>query len=279
MIAHRPGNLRHPFVIRCQRPALAIRAEVFAGIETEGGGLAEAADSPAPIPRPVRLTRIFDHHQSAPPGDVQNCFEIDRASIQMHRHDRFGSGGDRSLDLFWIDVGRGGIDIDKDRFRTRVGDRLRGGDERVGRGDDFVTGLHARGQQAKVQRAGAAVERHAVLRFAVGGEFLLKLGDLLAEDERRVAANPVERGEYLLAQFAILGFQIEIGNVHVAGLLRSAVFTLFAGRCPPGTSTGMATTGSRVTIRFHSRVRFAGNGRTKLDVERSRARAATQRQP
>ena len=71
---------------------------------------------------------------------------------------------------------------------------------------------HARSRQPEVQRASAAVECHAVFRLTVGGKLLLELRNFPAEDERGIATDPVQCGEYLLAKVGTLRFQIKVGN-------------------------------------------------------------------
>ena len=61
---------------------------------------------------------------------------------------------------------------------------------------------------------GAGVHRHAVLHLAIRAELALELGDLRAEDEGRVLAHPIQRGEELVPDVAVLRLQIEVGHVH-----------------------------------------------------------------
>ena len=213
MIAHRAGKLRDPFVIvGRQRPTFAVRAEILAGVKTESRRLTKPADSLPAITRAVGLAGIFDDNQSAAFCDFQNCLELDGPAIEVYRHDRFGSVGDCPLDLIRIDIRRGWIDIHEHRFSSGVGNRFSSGNKRIRRCDDFIARPDAGCQQCEMQSAGAGIQRHAVLRLAVCGKLLFKLRDLLAEDERRVLANPIERRKDFLAQASILCFQVKVRN-------------------------------------------------------------------
>src|SRR5439155_18784193 len=95
-------------------------------------------------------------------------------------------------------------------------DRLGGGDERVGRGDDFVTGFHPAGQQGQVQRRGAGRDPDRMLRAAVGGKGALEVFHLASQDECRALQHPVHRRVDLRLECGVLRLQVDEGNHHAS---------------------------------------------------------------
>ena len=69
---------------------------------------------------------------------------------------RLGPRGDRICDAVRINIRRIELDVDKDRGRAAIPDRVSRRKEGVTDGDDFVAGLDAEGDQGQVQRRGAA---------------------------------------------------------------------------------------------------------------------------
>ena len=77
-----------------------------------------------------------------PIGNRIDRREISRLPIQAHRDDRLGARADRLLELGWIEVVAGRIDVHVHRRSTKKGDRFRCGNEGKRRGDHLITGLH-----------------------------------------------------------------------------------------------------------------------------------------
>ena len=111
----------------------------------------------------------------------------------MHRHDRLGLRGDRRADLGRVDAVGLRVAVHEHRRRARVRDGRGGGDERVGGDDDFVARPDAQSLQRQEQRLGAVRDADAVLRAAVGRELRLERLHLIAEDERGVVADVLDR--------------------------------------------------------------------------------------
>jgi hypothetical protein len=153
-------------VVRHQRAAFAARAEVFARIKTEAGNFAERADGFALVFRAVRLGGVLDQRQFVFAANRQDRIEVERMAVKMHRHDGLGARRDGAFDQLRVEIEGGVVNVHKDRLRADVGNRPARGDEREGRGDDFIAGADAEQQHRHVQRRGAAVEPGAVFRAA-----------------------------------------------------------------------------------------------------------------
>src|SRR5262245_41048464 len=70
VIAQRARARRKSVVIRYQRPALAVCAEVFARVKAETCHGSELTDPPPFIERAMRLSGVFDHGNVMLAGDV-----------------------------------------------------------------------------------------------------------------------------------------------------------------------------------------------------------------
>ena len=60
VIPELPNLFRNHRIICCDSAAIAESAEIFPGIKAESGSIAQTTNSPAFVPRPVGLGRIFD---------------------------------------------------------------------------------------------------------------------------------------------------------------------------------------------------------------------------
>ena len=105
----------------------------------------------------------------------------------MHRHDRFRPRRHPPQRILRIDVPGVALDVGEDRPRARVEDRVRRGDERIGRTDHLVVGSDAGEQQREMQRGGARRRGDAVARADPRGELFLEARD------RGTLARPAAR--------------------------------------------------------------------------------------
>ena len=90
--------------------------------------------------------------------DVEDRIEIRGCTADVHGDDRLRLLRDGRLDQLRPDVQRLRIDVDEHRPGIEVTDHFRGCRERVGSGDDFVAGAHARSLEREVQRGSAGVD-------------------------------------------------------------------------------------------------------------------------
>src|SRR6185437_375223 len=80
------------------------------------------------------------------------------------------------------------------------------------RGDHFVAGADAGGQERQVQRARAGVDGDAFRRAAVGGELTFEAGDSVAEDELARFDDARNRGVDVGLDVEILRAKIDKRN-------------------------------------------------------------------
>ena len=76
-----------------------------------------------------------------------------------------------------------GIDIDEDRFCARLPDGEGGGDERVSRQDDLVSGADSEYAQGELQGIETIADSDAMLRLTEFRELSFKGGNVFAEDK------------------------------------------------------------------------------------------------
>ncbi len=211
-VAQHPDRARVLGVVGHHHAALAIGAQVLAGVEAEAGHVGDAARAPALVFGAVRLAGVLDDHQSMPAGDLQQRIHVGRLAVQADRNDRLGLVGDRRLER--RDVHREGlrIDVDEDCLGARVVDRRNRGHEGERDGDDLVAATDAGGEQGQVQRARAGVDRHADGRAAVGREFLFERRHLGAERERAALQHALDRGVHFGLDREVLGLEIDERN-------------------------------------------------------------------
>ena len=219
------GEAVDGFVVGDDRAAFAVGADILRGIEAEDGGIAETADAPAAVFGAVRLGGVFEDSDSARRGDFTDGVHISRPAVKMDGQNGASAEGDGGLDEADVQVGGGRVDVHEDRARATVEDCFDGGKESVGRSDDFVAGLDAEGEQAKMEGGGARVQADAESRAAVGGEFALEGLDFFAEDVGARAADTVNGFEDFVAQGGVFGFEVEERDFH--GVICGYYFTPF----------------------------------------------------
>src|SRR5262249_57969192 len=81
-VAKRSDRARQLGVVRHDRTALAVGAQVLSRVEAEAAEVAERADTAALVLRAVRLARVLDHLQAVPGGDLQERSEEHTSELQ-----------------------------------------------------------------------------------------------------------------------------------------------------------------------------------------------------
>lgn len=112
--------------------------EYLGGVETKHGQVTVVEHAAAVTFDAKSMRRIVDDPEVVDVGDALNGIYIAGAPIAVHRHDGGGLRGDGGFDLGRVQVERVRVDIDKDRFDAIPQQGMRGGDERIGRCDDFA---------------------------------------------------------------------------------------------------------------------------------------------
>ena len=172
----------HLIIVGDDGPALAEGAQVLARVEAEAAAQAERPGPLAAVLGPVRLGGVLDQRDAAPPADVQQRGQVGRLAVEVYRQDSPGPRGDAALDLGGVHRVRLGVHVHEHRLGPDVADGPGGGDEGHRDGDHLVPAADARTDQGQVQGGSPAVDGDAVPGSDVGGERLLELRDLRAQD-------------------------------------------------------------------------------------------------
>src|SRR5258705_8021377 len=120
MFAQRPGAGSQISIVRNERATFTVGAEILARIKTETRQHTEGADDLAFVLCSMCLGGIFDQWQVMLPADLEERIDVERVSVQMDWHDRFGARRDRLFDESRAEVEGGVIDVDVNRLRTDV---------------------------------------------------------------------------------------------------------------------------------------------------------------
>src|SRR6266540_2061051 len=170
------------FGLRHDHPALAGR-HLLVRVEAEGGGRAVRADRPPLVLGPERLGGVLDQSQTVALADRAQIVDLAGPAEYVHRDDRLGSLGDRSLDRLPSHAQRHRIDIREDRRRTLEDEAVRRGDERERRCDHLVAGPDAGDVAEQMESGGAARDCGCVRHADSLGEELLEPVDRRSERE------------------------------------------------------------------------------------------------
>ena len=156
-------------------------AEDFGAMETERGHVALAEDAPAVDLDAEGVGGVVDDAQAVLVGDVLNLTGTAGLAIDMDGHDGGGARRDGGLDAVGVDATRGHVDVDEYGLDTVPPQRVGGGNEAVGSGDDLATDVEglkggderqgAVGEQADVGHLEVLTQRslEAAMEFAVVG--------------------------------------------------------------------------------------------------------------
>jgi hypothetical protein len=87
--------LRQRVVVRGDRAAVAVGAEVFSRIETEASGDTHRSAPPSLVGGAVRLRRVLDDVQFAIARHRQQRIHVGRLAVEVNRHQHLGSTGER----------------------------------------------------------------------------------------------------------------------------------------------------------------------------------------
>ena len=186
--------------------------------------MADAAGLAALVGGADRLACILDHGQVVALGELEDRVHVDALPEDVHGHDRARPVGDRRLELRHVHVVGAGLDVDEDRRRTDVRDRLGGREEGERRGDDLVALADAHRRKDQEQRVGAVGTGHRVLGAAVVRHRGLEGLDLRPADEpgraHRLGPHLIELG----LELAVLCLQVEQRDSHHASVIAAVWF-------------------------------------------------------
>ena len=195
-------------VVRGHGAGVAVRAEILARIEAEGGDVGERAATPPAVLGSVRLRRILDEPQAVALADSADRIRIARVTEEIDADDRLRSrrdGGRREIDVQLAEA----VAVDEHRRRAEPDDREDRGDERVRRSDHLVAPSDLERVEGERECGGARGDADGVLDAAVGGPLAFEAPDLLAEDVLRGGDRVDHRTVDLLLDRRVLPLQID----------------------------------------------------------------------
>jgi len=201
-------------VIGDQHPGVAEAPEVLRGEKAVGAECAEGARLSPAMGGSERLRGILDDGEPVFFRQGQDAVHVGGLSEKVHRDD--GPGARR-------DEGGGGIDVEVEAVRARVGedgsgpdavDAAGGGKEGEGRTDHLVAGANAQGHQGEEKRVGARGDAERVPRAGEVAHRALECRDLAAQD----VGSRAEDADEGLGEFGfegkVLGLGVKKGDVH-----------------------------------------------------------------
>ena len=162
---------------------------MFGFLETEAAEVAEDTAFAAMVFGKPRLAGVFNHGEVVLAGDGVDGIHVTGHAEDMHRHESARTVGDAAGDRGGVDGQSGGISIGEDREGLAGEDGIVACDERVGRDDDFVPGVHVHDMQTDGERGGATGGGQAAFGAEQPGVIALELGDALVGTTEPSAAS------------------------------------------------------------------------------------------
>ena len=171
-------------------PAVAQRAQVLRGIETECGARAETADRPPAAGGEMRLAAVLDQREPAPLRHGGQRGHVCRLAVEMHGQDGGRPRTDPCLDRRRIQGQAYRIYIGEYRARPRHDDGERGECRREGTGDHLVARADPEPAQQQGDGVGAASGPDRVGRAGDPGELVLEGFHLRPKHEPAAVDDP-----------------------------------------------------------------------------------------
>ena len=142
--------------------------------------MADGADMPALVQRPIGLGAILDNVETVLLGEVHQRVHIGGVAGEVNRDYGLGSFGDSALDIFGVEAKVVTTQIGEDGDGVLREDGDDGADVSDGSGDDFVARVGVHCSDGDVYRGSAGGGGGAVLHAEMVGELLFDFGDELA---------------------------------------------------------------------------------------------------
>jgi len=99
VVAEHADAARYLQVVRQNSAALAVCAEVLAGVEAEAARARERADGTVAVERAVRLRGVLDDEEIATRRDFKDGVEVCRLAVEVYGDDCARASGDGRLDF------------------------------------------------------------------------------------------------------------------------------------------------------------------------------------
>ena len=165
------------------RPAVAVGAEDLGGVEGEGGKVAEAPRRAPALPGAVALGAVLQHAQAVAAGEVPQRRHVRALAEEVHGQQAAGARRHRHLRGGGVHQVGAGLDVREDRHRPGADDGGHGRHRRVGDGDHLVARADVQGLQRQEEGVGTVGHPDPVCALDAGGERLLEVAHLLAQDQ------------------------------------------------------------------------------------------------
>ena len=204
-------------VVGQDHAGVAEGAQVLGGEEGEAAHVADRAAAAALVLGADGLGAILDDRDMAAPGDLHDGIHVGHLAEEVNGQDGLGARCDGRLDFMRVDVEGQGVDVDENGLGVEAVDDAGRGEEREGRGDDFVAGADVQGHEGDEQSVRAGGDADGMGGAGIGGHGLLEFLDFGAHDEILGVADVVDDGPDLVADGPVLGFEIEQRNIHDGG--------------------------------------------------------------
>ena len=216
--AHPPGQ---HIVVGRHRAGVAQCTQVLARVETEAGGMSQAAAALPIMGGTMCLCRVFQHRQTVPFGNGQDRIHVHGAAVQMHHRNGPGAGRDGRSQRLRIQTGVIRSGLHRHRRGSRVAHGQPGGNVGVAGHDHFITRTNAPAPQRQLQGIQPVAHRDAVLHAAVSCKGRLEGCRFFAQQHPSAVHHPLEGLAEGQTMTLIDGLQVQEGDGggHVHGVL------------------------------------------------------------
>ena len=207
-------------VVRAQEPAFADAAEVLGREGREAAAQPERAGGLAVDAGADGLRGVLDHRHAALRAERRDLGDAVPRAVEVDEDDRRdpGVGVECAAQRVDVEVAPSRFDVDEDRLGAESGDDACGGEERVDRHRDPVTGPDAQRDQRGQQCVGARGRTDHVAGPKVGRHFGLERLHLVAEDVAPAAQHAQRGALELVLEGGVLSGEVEQRDGHGAGL-------------------------------------------------------------
>ena len=207
--AHPPGQR---IVVGRHRAGVAQCTQVLARVETEAGGMSQAAAAPSMVGGAVRLCCVFQHRQAVPFGNGHDRIHVHGTAVQMHHRNGPGTGRDGRSQRIRIQAAVIRSGLHRYRRGPRVAYGQPGGNVGVAGHDHFIARADSPASQRQLQGIQPVAHRDAVLHAAVGRKGCLEGGGLFAQQHPAAVHHPLEGFSEGQAMTLVDGLQVQEGD-------------------------------------------------------------------
>ena len=166
--------------------------DLFVGIKTEDGEIAEAASTAPAKARADGLGCVFDEGQLMASREISKRIHLGRDAEGVNYKDGTSAGRDRALDGGGVEIERGGIDLNQNRRSAHLKYGVDDGHEGKRGKDDLIALAHPKREQREMETCRAGTHGHRMIYTVIGGQLRFKGGELRTQAEVRRAQNRVD---------------------------------------------------------------------------------------